>query len=133
MTTNSKPSGWAIGWIAFAAFTMIIAGIWWAISGIVALVNGDFYVIAEEWIFEFDPSTWGWIHLILGIVIAVAGFGLFSGKVWARTVGVIIAIIASLVSFAWLPYYPVWAIILLIASITIVWALTVHGHDIAEV
>ena len=77
-------------------------------------------------------TTWAWIHLIIGIVVLVAGFGLFSSAVWARIVGVIIAVLAALESFAWLPYYPGWAILFIAASIAIIWALTVHGHDIAE-
>jgi hypothetical protein len=129
---DNQPSGWAIGWTAFAGITMIIAGIWWAISGLVALLNDEFFVVTQNWIFEFDISTWGWIHLILGIVIAAAGFFLFQGAVWARVVGVIIAVVSSLVAFTWLPYYPVWAIILIVVSIAIIWALTVHGRDITQ-
>jgi hypothetical protein len=130
--TDNQPSGWAIGWTAFAGITMIIAGIWWAISGLVALLNDEFFVVTQNWIFEFDISTWGWIHLILGILIAAAGFFLFRGAVWARVVGVIIAVVSSLVAFTWLPYYPVWAIILIVVSIAIIWALTVHGRDITQ-
>jgi hypothetical protein len=130
MTTQEQPSGWAIGWTTFAAITMIMAGIFWAISGLVALFNDEFYVVTQRWIFEFDISTWGWIHLILGIVIGLAGFFLFKGATWARTVGVIIAVISAIIAFIWLPYYPVWAIILIVVSVAIIWALTVHGHDI---
>jgi hypothetical protein len=129
---DNQPSGWAIGWTAFAAITMIIQGLWWLISGLVALFNSEFYVVTQNWIFQFDISTWGWIHLIVGIVVLIAGFALFSGAVWARTVGVIIAVLATLVSFAWLPYYPGWAFLFIAVSIAIIWALTVHGHDIAE-
>jgi hypothetical protein len=63
-------------------------------------------------------------------VILASGFGLFSGAVWARIVGVIIAVISGLVAFTWLPYYPVWGIIFIVISIGVIWALTVHGRDI---
>jgi hypothetical protein len=128
--TGEKPSGWAIGWTAFAGIMMIMMGIWWAISGLVAIFNDEFYLVTQNWIFQFDVSTWGWIHLLLGIVILASGFGLFSGAVWARTVGVIIAVVSGLVAFAWLPYYPVWAIIFIVISVGVIWALTVHGRDI---
>ena len=128
--TEREPSGWAIGWTAFAAIMMILMGFWWAISGLVAILNSEFYVVTLRWIFEFDISTWGWIHLILGVVILVAGFFLFRGATWARIIGVILAVIAGLVSFAWLPYYPVWAVLLIAISIGVIWALTVHGRDI---
>lgn len=130
--TTKEPSGWAIGWTVFAGFMMIMMGGWWLISGLVALFNSDFYVVTKRWIFQFDISTWGWIHLIFGIIVLVAGFFLFKGAVWARTVGVIIAVIATLLSFAWLPYYPVWGILLIAVSIAIIWALTAHGRDIIE-
>jgi hypothetical protein len=128
--SEQKPSGWAIGWTAFAGIMMIMMGILWVISGLVAIFNDEFYVVTQNWIFQFDVSTWGWIHLILGAVILASGFGLFSGAVWARIVGVIIAVISGLVAFTWLPYYPVWGIILIAISIGVIWALTVHGRDI---
>ena len=132
MATEKQPSGWAIGWTAFAGITMIMMGIFWAIMGLIAVLNDEFYVVTQRWVFEFDISTWGWIHLIFGIIVILAGFFLFQAKVWARTVGVIIAVISAIISFVWLPYYPVLAIILIVVSIAIIWALTVHGHDITE-
>ena len=132
MQQEQQPSGWAIGWTMFAAFMMLMMGVWWAIAGLVALIDDTFYVVTKEYIFQFDVTTWGWIHLILGIVILLAGFGLFSGAVWARTVGVILAFIATLVAFAWLPWYPFWAILFIIAGVGVIWALTVHGRDITE-
>jgi len=129
--SDQQPSGWAIGWTAFAGIMMILMGGWWVITGLVGLFNSEFYVVTLRWIFEFDISTWAWIHLILGIIVLLSGFFLFSGATWARVVGVIIAILAGLVAFAWLPYYPVWAILFIVISIGVIWALTAHGRDIA--
>ena len=129
---DDDPSGWAIGWTAFAGIMMVMGGVWWIISGIVAIANEDFYVVGEEYIFQFSTTTWGWIHLLLGIVILLAGFYLFSGAVWARTVGVIIAVLWAIVAFAWLPWYPFWAILFIAAAISVIWALTVHGRDVAD-
>lgn len=130
---NEQPSGWAVGWTAFAGIMMIMQGVWWVMAGLVAIVDDDFYAVTREYIFKFDTSTWGWIHLLLGIVVLFAGVGLFSGQVWARTVGVAIAVVASLVAFAWLPWYPVWAIIFITVSVAIIWALTAHGRDITVI
>lgn len=129
---DDNPSGWAVGWTAFAGIMMIMGGIWWAIAGIIALANDTFYVVGQEYIFQFDVTTWGWIHLILGIVVVLAGFFVFNGAVWARTVGVIVAVLWALVAFAWLPWYPVWAILFIAVSIFVIWALTVHGRDIVD-
>jgi hypothetical protein len=128
---STEPSGWAIGWTAFAAIMMVVQGFWWLIVGLIAIVNDNFYVAGEEYVFQFDTTTWGWIHLVLGFVIAGAGLGLFGGAVWARTVGVIMAAIAMLVAFAWLPWYPIFAILLIAISVAVIWALTTHRLDMA--
>ena len=129
---NGEPSGWAVGWTAFAGFMMLLLGFWWIIAGLVAVINDSFFVVTQEWIFEFSTTTWGWIHLILGAVILLSGFGLFSGNVMARTVGVLIGVVSGFAAFAWLPYYPVWAILFIAVSVAIVWSLTAHGLDITE-
>ena len=125
-----QTSGGAVGLTMFAGFMMLMLGGWWIIAGLVAIVNDDFYVVTQEWIFEFSTTSWGWIHLILGIVVLFAGIGVFSAAVWARTVGVILAGISGLVAFAWLPYFPVWGILFVTLSVFTIWALTVHGRDI---
>ena len=129
---NGEPSGWAIGWTAFAGFMMVLLGFWWIIAGLVAVINDSFFVVTQEWVFEFSTTTWGWIHLVLGGVILFSGFGLFSGNVMARTVGVLIGVVSGFAAFAWLPYYPVWAILFIAVSVAIVWSLTAHGLDITE-
>ena len=128
--TQRQVSGWAIGWTWFAAVVMWIIGAFHAIAGLVALVNDEFYVVTREYIFQFDVTTWGWIHLIGGIVVFVAGIYLLSGQVWARTIGVIVAILSILFNFAWLPWYPFWSILMIVAAGFVIWALTVHGRDI---
>jgi hypothetical protein len=130
--SEKQPSGWAVGWTAFAGILMIMMGFWWIISGFVALLDSEFYVVTQRWILQFDVSTWGWIHLVLGIVILASGCGLFLGAVWARIVGVILAVVAGLLAFAWLPYYPIWAILFIAISVAVTWALTVHGRDMAK-
>ena len=128
---TEEPSGWAIGWTATAAMLMLLGGGWWIIAGFIALVDDEFFVVTPEYVFQFDTTTWGWIHLILGVVVLAAGLGLFSGAVWARTVGVIVSVVAGLVAFAWLPWYPVWALLFIGVSVAVIWALTAHGRDIA--
>ena len=124
------PSGWAIGWSYFAAFMMIMIGAFHAIAGLVGIVDDEIYQPVGDYILKFDTTTWGWIHLIFGIVVVLAGFGLFSGAVWARTVGVIVALISAIANFAWLPYSPVAAIVIIAIDIAVIWALTAHGRDV---
>ena len=89
-TTESNYSGWAVGWAGFAGVMLIMIGVMDAMQGLVALFNDEFYIIGQEWIFEFDITAWGWIHVILGVVLIASGIGIFSGNVAARTVGVIV-------------------------------------------
>jgi hypothetical protein len=112
---------------------MIMIGVFHAIQGLVALFNDEFYVVGEKWTFEFDITAWGWIHLLGGIVVALAGFALFTGAVWARVVGVLVAGVSAVVNFMWLPYYPFWSILIIALDIFVIWALTAHGRDIAKV
>ena len=128
--TQREVSGAAIGWTWFAAVMMWIIGAWHAIAGLVGIINDEFYAVTRDYVFQFDVTAWGWIHLIAGIVVFVAGIYLLSGEVWARTIGVIMAIVSILVNFAWLPWYPFWSILLIAAGGFVIWALTVHGRDI---
>jgi hypothetical protein len=130
--SNVRHSAWAVGWSSFASIMLIMVGIFHAMAGLVALVDDTFYVVGQKWIFEFDVTAWGWIHLIGGVLVVAAGFGILSGNVLARTVGVVAAVLSAIVNFAWLPYQPVWSVVMIAVAIAVIWALTVHGRDIAE-
>jgi hypothetical protein len=126
---SARPSGWAVGWIMFAAIMMLLIGFFHVIAGLVAIVDDNFYVATKEYVFQFDRTTWGWIHLIFGIVVFLAGLSLFKGAIWARTVGVILGVISAVVGFAWLPWYPIWGVLIVLVAVSVIWALTVHGRD----
>ena len=129
---EQQRSGAAAGWIMFAGVVMVTVGIFQSIAGLAAIIEDEFYVIGREYAFEFDVTAWGWIHLIIGLIVLASGFGVFSGNVLARTVGVIAAVGSMIAAFLWLPWYPIWAVIIIAVDIAIVWALTVHGRDLAD-
>ena len=85
--SQREGSAWAAGWIAFAGFMMIMLGAFHAVAGLVGIIDDQFYVTTQKYVFQFDRTTWGWIHLIVGIIVVLAGFGVFSGALWARIVG----------------------------------------------
>jgi hypothetical protein len=128
---DQSTTGWA-GWTAFAAFMMIMIGGFHAIQGLAAVFKDTFYAATPNYVFEFDITAWGWIHLILGIVVVIAGFGLFSGATWARVVGVMVAFVSALANFAWLPYSPVWSTVVIAIDIFVIYALIVHGRELAS-
>ena len=135
-TTRGTPqreySGGAVGVIAFAGVLMVLAGAFHIVQGLVALVNDNFYVVGRDYIFRFDVTTWGWIHLIAGIIVALAGMALFQGSVWARTVAVILAGVSIIASFLWMPYYPLWSLVVIVFDLFVIWAVTLHGRDVRE-
>ena len=126
---SARPSGWAVGWIMFAAIMMLLIGFFHVIAGLVAIVDDNFYVATKEYVFQFDRTTWGWVHLIFGIVVFLAGLSLFKGAIWARTVGVILGVVSAVVGVAGLPWYPIWGLVIVVIAVSVIWALTVHGRD----
>lgn len=135
-TTNpgtSAPSGLAVGVTITAAIILILAGVCNAMQGIVGLVTNEFYVATQKWLFQFDATTWGWIHIIIGVIAVLAGIGLLFGAVWARTLGVLIAAVSIFANFVWLPYYPVWAVLIITFDFFVIWALTAHGRDVTTI
>ena len=129
-TQSDNYSGTAVGVTVFAAVLMILGGIMQALQGLVALANDTFFVLGEEYVFKFDITTWGWVHLLLGLVVAFAGVGLFQGATWARAVAVVVASVSILVNFLWIPYYPIWSLTLMALAVLVIWAVTAHGRDI---
>ena len=123
----------AVGLTAFAAVLLVMAGVMHAIQGLVAIVNDEFFVLGQEYVFEFDLTAWGWAHLIGGIVVFAAGVGLFMGQTWARTVAVVVACLSIVASFAWLPYYPLWSMLIIAMDVLVIWAVTAQGRDITRV
>ena len=126
------PNMWAVGWIAFAGVLMIIVGLMQAMTGLTAIVNEEFFIVTEDYVLRLNPTAWGWINLIVGLVASVAGVGLFTGKPWARIVGIVIAAISVLTAFAWLPSYPAWGAIRIAIGVAILWALIRFGDDLAR-
>jgi len=134
-------SGTAIGFTMFAAFMMILVGSFHIIAGLAGIIENEFWTVApavgteasgDVYFLQMDATSWGCVHLIAGLIVLFAGMALFKGSVWARTVGVILAIISAIVNFAFLPLYPFWSITMIVVSIFVIWALTAHGRDIAE-
>ena len=123
-------SGWA-GWVAFAGVLMVMVGIFAIIEGLVAIFSKSYFVVPRaQLIVSVDYTAWGWVHLLLGVVVLVAGVCVFAGQVWARTVGVVVALVSAIVNIAFLSANPVWALIMITLDVVVIWALTVHGSEL---
>jgi hypothetical protein len=129
---DEPPSGAAVGLTVFAGVMMIMAGGFQALAGLVALFENEFYVATRNYLLQFDATTWGWIHLLLGLMVFFAGFAVLSGQTWGRVVGITLAVLSALSNFAFIPYYPFWALAIIALDIFIIWALAAHGRDITR-
>jgi hypothetical protein len=127
---NSSKGAWALGGAAFAGVMLATLGAFQALQGIAALANDEVYVRGISYAYKFDLTTWGWIHLILGLVAVAAGVGILAQQAWANAVGLVIAFLSALTSFAFMPYYPFWSIVILAFDVFVIWALcTVLAND----
>ena len=124
--------GWAVGFILFAAVMMIMVGVFQALQGLVGIFENEFYVPTRNYLFEFDATSWGWTHLLLGLLVAFAGYGLLSGKTWARATAIFLAVLSAIANFAFIPYYPFWSLTIIALDVFIIWALAAHGRDITR-
>ena len=124
-------SGVAVGFTYFAAIMMMLSGGFEILQGLSAIIKKNLYVVNKDYIYKINVNGWGWIHLILGVIVLLAGIALLGGALWARIVGIAMAALIAIANFLWLPYYPVWAIVLIALNVVVIWALTAHGRDVA--
>nr|WP_229695736.1 hypothetical protein [Streptomyces lacrimifluminis] len=102
---------------------MIFGGLMMLLQGIAAIAHDDVFVTTRNYVYEFDLTAWGWVHLVMGVFITLAGAALFQGATWARVVGVVLTGLAMLANFLWIPYAPFWAIVLIALNAFVIWAL----------
>jgi len=124
---SGEVSGWAIGAVAFAGTIMVLAGVFQALAGLVAIFNDEFYVVARNYTFDLDVTAWGWIHLIVGLAVLATGMGLFARATWAGVTAIVICMLSALTNFFFIPYYPIWALLVIGLDIWVIWALTRPG------
>jgi hypothetical protein len=121
---QSDGGGAATGFAVFAGVLMIVAGAYEAFVGLVALFSNSFYLRTNSYVFKFDITGWGWVHVLIALVILAAGVGVLYGQLWARTVGIVVAGVSALANFLFIPYYPIWALAIIALDDVVIWALT---------
>jgi hypothetical protein len=117
-------SGWTVGFVVFAGVIMMMLGIFHALAGLAAIIDDQYFVVGPNYAYELDTTAWGWLHLIFGIIVAAAGWGIFNGATWARVVGISLAVISAIGNFFYIPYQPVWAILMIALAILVIAALS---------
>lgn len=121
MSSSEKGAGWSL----FAAMMLLITGGYQMFMGLVALLEDEIIVATPKYVLQLDVTSWGWIHMLGGVLLLLAGAGILSGQTWARIVGIVAAAFVMLANFAWLPYSPWWSIIAITTAGFSIWGLSV--------
>jgi hypothetical protein len=128
---NNQTTGW-VGWGYFAGFMMMLLGVFEGMAGLAAIFKDNFYVVTANQLLVFNFKTWGWINLVLGIVIFMAGLELLRGAMWARVVAVFLAGLSLIANMGFVQAYPIWSIAMMIIDVLIIYAVTIHGGELSN-
>jgi len=133
-TTTYEPTvertGWT-GWVVFGGVMMIALGIFQAIEGLTALFRETYFLVPQSnLLVNVDYTAWGWTHLGIGVVALLAGLGLLAGQMWARVVGVVVAMASAVVNLAFVMANPVWAVTMIVVDLIVIYAIIVHGREL---
>lgn len=115
---------WATGTAMFAGVVLLVSGVFGFVEGLSAVLKDKVYVVTTQYAYQLDVTTWGWIHLVLGLLAAAVGVAIIMRQSWALVAGIVVACFTALANFMFLPYYPFWAIVLIAIDIAVIWALT---------
>jgi hypothetical protein len=128
-----RPAGAVLGFTITAAVLMMVSGLWNFLEGLAAIIKGQFFVVLPNYVYNVSVTSWGWWHLVIGAAVFVVGAALlFWDKVWARITGVVIACLSAVTNFLYIPYSPVWSVIVIALDVFIVWALLAPRTRYAE-
>jgi hypothetical protein len=114
----------AWGVVLFAAVMLVGIGLCQGLLGLSAIFEDDLYVTSPNYTFALDVTTWGWIHLGIGVFAVAVGAALMGGQTWGRVAGIVLAGISGLSNFLFIPYYPIWSLLVIAFAIAVIWALS---------
>ena len=115
--------GFAAGVSIGASILLLTVGALSVLEGISAVARDELFVVGIDYVYEFDITTWGWIHIVLGAILIVAALGLLTGTTWGRVLAIVVAALSIVANFLWLPYYPWWSTQVIALNIVVIWAI----------
>jgi len=123
-----------VGWIAFASIMMVMLGTFHMIQGLVALFDDGYYLVSKSGlVVSVDYTAWGRVQLIAGAVVLGTGIALVTGRMWARVLGTVVAVVSALLNIGFLSAYPIWSSLMIGFDVLVIWAITVHGAEMKTV
>jgi hypothetical protein len=126
---SREVSGWTVGFAVFAGVMLMMIGVFHGLTGLAAIIDDQFFVVGANYAFEFDTTAWGWLHLIYGAILIFAGYGVFQGATWARLVGITLAAVSAVGNFFFIPYQPIWALLIIALDVLVIAALAAYNPD----
>jgi hypothetical protein len=111
------------GLFLFAAVLMLVGGSFHVIQGLAALLDDGFIPSVGNYAYDIDITAWGWMHLVTGTLLVLAGAGLLSGAIWARLLALFIVVASAIINFVYIPYQPLWSLVQLTLCGLVIWAL----------
>lgn len=120
-----QPSGWTV----FAGMLLLIVGSLNALYGLAAVLNDQIVLVGGEGVIWADVSVWGWVHLVLGSVVALTGIMLFTGSPTARVLAIVFVTINAVAQIVWFPAAPLWAFLIIVLDVTIIYQLTARWEE----
>jgi hypothetical protein len=126
----ARSGTWA-GWVAFAGWLMILIGTLDFFQGLIAVIRDTYYVLTPSEILVFDMTTWGWVTLFWGIIVASTGLGLLTRAGWARWISIFIVSLNFVIQLGFLgsARYPLWTLTGLGLSVLVLYALIVRWDE----
>jgi hypothetical protein len=126
----TESTGWT-GWVIFAAVMMLLVGTMQVIEALTALFRHSYYAVNNnDLLLRWNYTAWGWVHLIIGGLLICAGFALFSGRMWARVLGVTMAGLSALANLVFIAAYPWWSVTVIAIDVLVIYAITAHGREL---
>jgi len=127
---GTPTTGWA-GWVVFAGVTMFLLGCFEVIAALVAIFDDEYYLVGPNGlVVQVDYTTWGWVHLALGVIAIAAGVGVLAGRTWARVTGIGLAVLSAIANMAFMAAYPLWSILVIALDVIAIYALAMHGAEL---
>ncbi|MBF6180314.1 DUF7144 family membrane protein [Nocardia otitidiscaviarum] len=129
-TDSSLKQGFAAGTSIAAAVLLLVVGVLSILEGISAAASDDLVIVdVNDYVYKLNTTGWGWIHIILGAIVVIAAIGLMAGTTWGRAAAMILAALSIIANFLWLPYYPIWSIVIIALDVVIIWAVATWKPD----
>lgn len=107
----------------FAAVMLLVTASVEVLQGVEALRSGELLVTSGDQVYEMDLTVWGWIHVVIGILLVAVAVGILGRRSWGQVTGLIVAGLSMLANFAFLPHYPLWSLTIIGFNALVVWAL----------